>query len=191
MDTGSEAGALDSCLEELLPLMEAGLFTPVAEQKKAAAYASKHRETKSQKAYMTFELLARLCTFSSHVEVLLLPVRERLPDAAAPQTRNVLVRLLQHAAHGVAANAHACSDDVLMFAYRQLKRSAAADDARKALEHSVTYADAPSGGVNCVSRCELRTLQRTPCSHSWLQLEFLGVASVHMLYEHLVNDHII
>lgn len=147
VDTGSEAGALDSCLEELLPLMEAGLFTPIAEQKKAAAYASKHRETKSQKAYVTFELLARLSTFSSHVEVLLLPVRERLPDAAAPHTRNVLVRLLQHAAHGVAANAHACSDDVLMFAYRQLKRSAAADEARKALEHSVAYAEAaPSAG---------------------------------------------
>lgn len=149
VDIGSEAGALDHCLEELLPLMEAGLFTSIAEQKKAAAYASKHRETKSQKAYVTYESLAQLCTFSTHAEVLLLPVRERMADAATPQIRNILVKLLQHASQGVAANAHACSDDVMIFAYRQLKRSAAADEAQKALEASVVYADAgPQEGTS-------------------------------------------
>lgn len=146
VDSGSPAGALDGCLEELLPLMEADLFSAAADAKAEAAFASKHKEAKTQRAYATFELLARLTTFSTHAEVLLLPVRERLAEASAPRTRNILTTLLQHAGRGVAANTGAKSSDVLMYAYRQLKRTLAAEAARRAVEAVVQHAGATGDG---------------------------------------------
>jgi hypothetical protein len=142
VDAGCQAGAVDDCLEELLPLMEAGLFSATAEQKAAAAYAAKHREVKAQKGFATYELLARLVSPDTQLEALLLPVRERLPGAAAPQLRGQLTLLLQHAARGLAANPRASLADACLFAFRQLRRSAAADAAQKALEASVEYAAA-------------------------------------------------
>lgn len=151
VDSGSSAGSLDHCLEELLPLMEADLFSAAADAKSEAAFASKHKEAKAQCAFATFELLARLTTFASHVEVLLLPVRERLPDASTPRTRNILATLLQHAARGVAANDGATSADVLMYAYRQLKRSLAADAARRELEATQLTAGSEGAGDAAVA----------------------------------------
>lgn len=146
LDSGAAAGALDGCLEELLPLMEADLFSAAADAKEETAFSRKHKEAQSQRAYMTYELLARLTTFSTHAELLLLPVRERLPDASAPRTRNILTTLLQHAARGIAANTAATSADVLMYAYRQLKRSLAAEAARKALEAVPQFAGGGGAG---------------------------------------------
>lgn len=146
VDRGSPPGSLDGCLEELLPLMEADLFSAAADAKAEAAFASKHKEAKTQRAYATFELLARLTTFSSHVEVLLLPVRERLAEASAPRTRNILTTLLQHAGRGVAANSGATSADILMYSYQQLKRTLAAEAARRTVEAVAQNAGASGDG---------------------------------------------
>lgn len=84
------AGDLDASIEQVLPLMEAELFGDVAETKEEAAFANKYKEAKALKAYDTYLLLASQITFATHLDVLLIPVRDRLPLAAAPRVRYAL-----------------------------------------------------------------------------------------------------
>lgn len=83
-------GDLDASIEQVLPLMEAELFGDVAETKEEAAFANKYKEAKALKAYDTYLLLASQITFATHLDVLLIPVRDRLPLAAAPRVRCAL-----------------------------------------------------------------------------------------------------
>ena len=65
--------------------MEAELFGDMAEAKEAEAFASKYKEAKVTKAYDTYQLLASLITFDTHLETLLLPVHDRLHQATEPK----------------------------------------------------------------------------------------------------------
>jgi hypothetical protein len=118
---GAPAGSLDTALENILPLMEAELFGTAADAKEHAAFANKHKEAKALRAYDTYLLLASLTTFSTHSDVLLLPVRDRLGLAGQPAVRRKLQQLLQFAARGVLANEGATHAHVMTFVYDRLR----------------------------------------------------------------------
>ena len=79
--SGAPPGSLDHCLETILPLLEGGLFGASADTQEATKDVSKHKEVKHMKAYESYEALARLTTFGTHVETLLLTVRSSLDRA--------------------------------------------------------------------------------------------------------------
>ena len=120
---GAAPGSVDAALENLLPLMEADLFGNAAEAKENSTFAAKHKEAKAVKAYDTFELLATLTTFDTHIETLLLPVRDRLHLAGQPAVRAKLVQLLHAAARGVLASGAAPDSAVLRYVYSALSEA--------------------------------------------------------------------
>ena len=134
-------GALDDCLDLILPLMEADLFGDIAEAKEVDAFAAHYKEAKRCKAYDTYQLLASSVNFGSKASELLEPVRRRLVEASQPKVRTKLSGLLHAAARGILMNPTLTAEDLCMFFY------AVVDVGLKAEEAAKGIADAQSGAA--------------------------------------------
>ncbi|KAK9818396.1 hypothetical protein WJX72_012002 [[Myrmecia] bisecta] len=146
---GAEAGALDDCLQQVLPLMEADLFGDVADAKEAAEFAGAYKEAKKCRAYDTYQLLARMVTFRTHIGLLLSSVRVHLGEASNPKIRAKLAQMLQSAVRGIQANPSAGPEDVLVFVHSALEGGLAAEEdaqaaARQKAEAALRRDDKPA-----------------------------------------------
>jgi U3 small nucleolar RNA-associated protein 20 len=126
-----EPGSLDDCLPMILPVIEKDLFGHTAEAKEVDAFAASYKEAKRCRANDTYQLMASLVTFSTHVPKLLAPVRDRLAHASHPKTRAKLGMLLQYASQGLLANATTTSRDLCELVYAISDVGLAAEEAAR------------------------------------------------------------
>lgn len=126
-----EPGSLDDCLPMILPVIEKDLFGHIADAKEVEAFAASYKEAKRCRANDTYQLMASLVTFSTHVPKLLAPVRDRLSHASHPKTRAKLGMLLQYASQGVLANATTTSRDLCELVYAISAAGLSAEEAAR------------------------------------------------------------
>ncbi|KAL4521880.1 hypothetical protein Ndes2526B_g01987 [Nannochloris sp. 'desiccata'] len=126
-----EPGSLDDCLPMILPVIEKDLFGHTAEAKEVDAFAASYKEAKRCRANDTYQLMASLVTFSTHVPKLLAPVRDRLCHASHPKTRAKLGMLLQYASQGLLANATTTSRDLCELVYAISDAGLSAEEAAR------------------------------------------------------------
>ena len=107
------------------------MFGDIAEAKEVDAFAASYKEAKRCRANETFQLLASLVTFGSHVPRLLLPVRTRLADASNPKVRSKLALLLQNASQGLLNNPTATPRDICELVYAIADAGLSAEEAAR------------------------------------------------------------
>ena len=112
-------------------LLQVDLFGHTAEAKEVDAFAASYKEAKRCRANDTFQLLASLVTFSTHVPRLLAPVRSRLHDASHPKIRSKLAQLLHHASAGLLTNATATPRDICELVFAITDAGLAAEEAAR------------------------------------------------------------
>lgn len=98
-------GCLDSCIDQVVPIVEGDLFTDIAEAKEASEFASSYKESKRCKANDSFLLLCSLVNLEDSLPKLLDVVWEKIPLASnSPKVRTKLTLLLQYASKGIIEN---------------------------------------------------------------------------------------
>lgn len=121
---GTPPGTLDDAAESILPLLEGQLFGAAADSAEHTGFVRKHKEARSIKSYDSYQLLWSMTTFETHAEVLLMTVRDRLPECSVPGIRRKVQQLLQYAVRGVQGNEEgAGAQAVLQWVWGQLNRS--------------------------------------------------------------------
>ncbi len=104
----------------------------VSEAKEVSAFAGRYKEAKRCRAYEAYEILAANITFSTHMDILLQPVLQRLSAATAPKLRNKLQLLLQAAAKGIRVNPSATAVDLAVWVEGSLQKCLAVEEAAQA-----------------------------------------------------------
>lgn len=107
-----------------------------------AAIRNKVKEASKCKSFESFEILARLVTFKSHVAQVLELVRAHLPQSNVPQLRGKLQELLAAAARGILSNKTASLQELMVFLHGLV------DVGLKAEEQARTVARTDAGAAH-------------------------------------------
>ena len=123
-------GCLDSCLHQIIPVIEGDLFGEIADAKEASEFSSSYKESKRCKANDTFLLLSTVIDLEASLADILDIVWERLPMASNPKLRSKLGLLLQYASKGICDNESVSFGSLSEMCYGVLHRVAQEDALR-------------------------------------------------------------
>ncbi|MQL78120.1 hypothetical protein Taro_010527 [Colocasia esculenta] len=121
------AGVLDSCLEELLSILENDILGNVSEEKEVGKIASKMKETRKSKSFETLKLVSQNITFRTHALKLLSPIEKHLQNHVAVKAKTKLEMMLSCIASGIETNPSVDQRELFIFVYGLLEDSVASE----------------------------------------------------------------
>ncbi|CAA6658531.1 unnamed protein product [Spirodela intermedia] len=155
----SDVGALDSCLEEILFIVENDILGRVSEEE-AAKFASRMKETRKKKSFETLKLVSQNITFKTHALKLLSPIRKHLQNHLTIKAKAKLEKMLNCIASGIETNPSVDEKELLIFIYGLLEDG----DALETVKLASTRLDNNNQQSPDVSKDEIHPIGNGFCS---------------------------